>query len=89
MVVERSVQTVEGLVRILLSACERGFMTRIRLEQEVAMFMAEYATLLAIDWKLGRMAELGTKDAAGSEGQSPKTDWRSSVRYGSTACSWA
>ena len=47
-------------------------MTRIRLEQEVAMFVAEYATLLAIDWNLGRMAEPGTKDAAGSEGQSPK-----------------
>ena len=42
-VVERGVQSVEGFIRTRLSACEELLGTRIKLEEELVIFMAEYA----------------------------------------------
>ena len=53
-VVERGVQSVEGLIRTLMSACQERMGTRIKLEEKIAIFMAEYAAYLINRLEVGK-----------------------------------
>ena len=53
-VVERGVQSVEGLIRTLLSACQERLGTRIMLEEKIVIFMAEYAAYLINRLEVGK-----------------------------------
>ena len=53
-VVERGVQSVEGLIRTLMSACQERMGTRIKLEEKIVIFMAEYAAYLINRLEVGK-----------------------------------
>ena len=53
-VVERGVQGVEGLIRTLLSACEERYGIRIKLQEKLVIFMAEYAAYLINRLEVGK-----------------------------------
>ena len=53
-VVERSVQSVEGPIRTLMSACQERTGTRIKLEEKIVIFMAEYAAYLINRLEVGK-----------------------------------
>ena len=57
-VVEKGVQSVEGFIRTLLSACEERLGTRIKQEEMFVMFMAGYTAYLThrLELKSERMA---------------------------------
>ena len=73
-VVERGVQGVEGLIRTLLSACEERYGIRIKLQEKLVIFMAEYAAYL-----INRLEVVRLEDRVWSLGQ---TRWRRSRRRG-------
>ena len=53
-VVESGVQSVEGLIRTLRSACQERMDTRIKLEEKIVIFMAEYAAYLINRLEVGK-----------------------------------
>ena len=53
-VVERGVQGVECLIRTLLSACEERYGIRIKLQEKLVIFMAEYAVYLINRLEVGK-----------------------------------
>ena len=53
-VVERGVQSVEGLIRTFMSACQERMCTRIKLEEKILIFMAEYAAYLINRLEVGK-----------------------------------
>ena len=53
-VVERAVQTVEGLMRTLKSACEERMNTKIKPDDKLVIFMAEYASYLLNRLDIGK-----------------------------------
>ena len=104
MVVERGVQSVEGLIRTLMSACQERMGTRIKLEEKIVTFMAEYAAYLSSRLDVGKDGKTAyERDVAENEQQSwplslvrspcgryvRRTGWKSSSRDGSMECSMA
>ena len=53
-VVERGVQVVEGLIRTLLAACEERYGIRITLQENLVMFMEEYAAYFINRLEVGK-----------------------------------
>ena len=53
-VVERGVQSVEGMIRTLRSACEARLGIKIKPEEKIVIFMAEYAAYLVNRLEVGK-----------------------------------
>ena len=53
-VVERAVQSVEGMIRTLRSACEERLKVKIKPEEKLTIFMAEYAAYLLNRLEIGK-----------------------------------
>ena len=102
-VVERGVQSVEGLIRTLMSACQERMGTRIKLEEKIVIFMAEYAAYLINRLEVGKDGKTAYERCRGKRatvlaiefGEKllwryvRRTGWKSSTRDGSMECSLA
>ena len=68
-VVERGVQTVEGVIRTLLSALEERVGVRIRAEEKIVAFLVEYAAYLINKREVGNEGKTAYERNRGKRGE--------------------
>ena len=67
-VVERAVQGVEGLIRTLKSACEERLGVKMKPEEKMVIFLAEYAAYLLNRLEVGKDGKTAYERSRGKQG---------------------
>ena len=68
-VVERGVQTVEGVIRTMLSALEERIGVKIKAEEKIVTFLAEYAAYLINKREIGKDGKTAYERNKGKKGE--------------------